>query len=238
LNFKEKNAIFCALDMKDTDLAVSFTKSIIDYIDGVKIGMEGFYSMGIDGYNRIQDLNLPIFLDLKLHDIPNTVNSAIKSLLPLKPFMLNVHVTGGAEMMVSAKQAVEESKNEKPLLVGVTILTSMNENSFKEQGLKLNIGNQVTNLANLAMKSGLNGVVCSPHEARKVKDMCGEDFLTVVPGIRPQTSGSQDQKRIMTPKEAVKNGADILIIGRPLTRSKDPISAVKEIRMSIENNDN
>jgi len=238
LNFKEKNAIFCALDMKDTDLAVSFTKSIIDYIDGVKIGMEGFYSMGIDGYNRIQDLNLPIFLDLKLHDIPNTVNSAIKSLLPLKPFMLNVHVTGGAEMMVSAKQAVEESKNEKPLLVGVTILTSMNENSFKEQGLKLNIGNQVTNLANLAMKSGLNGVVCSPHEARKVKDMCGEDFLTVVPGIRPQTSGSQDQKRIMTPKEAVKNGADILIIGRPLTRSKDPISAAKEIRMSIENNDN
>lgn len=238
MNFKEKNAIFCALDMKDTDLAVSFTKSIIDYIDGVKIGMEGFYSMGIDGYNRIQDLNLPIFLDLKLHDIPNTVNSAIKSLLPLKPFMLNVHVTGGAEMMVSAKQAVEESKNEKPLLVGVTILTSMNENSFKEQGLKLNIGNQVTNLANLAMKSGLNGVVCSPHEARKVKDMCGEDFLTVVPGIRPQTSGSQDQKRIMTPKEAVKNGADILIIGRPLTRSKDPISAVKEIRMSIENNDN
>ena len=238
MNFKEKNAIFCALDMKDTDLAVSFTKSIIDYIDGVKIGMEGFYSMGIDGYNRIQDLNLPIFLDLKLHDIPNTVNSAIKSLLPLKPFMLNVHVTGGAEMMVSAKQAVEESKNEKPLLVGVTILTSMNENSFKEQGLKLNIGNQVTNLANLAMKSGLNGVVCSPHEARKVKDMCGEDFLTVVPGIRPQTSGSQDQKRIMTPKEAVKNGADILIIGRPLTRSKDPISAAKEIRMSIENNDN
>ena len=114
----------------------------------------------------------------------------------------------------------------------------MNENSFKEQGLKLNIGNQVTNLANLAMKSGLNGVVCSPHEARKVKDMCGEDFLTVVPGIRPQTSGSQDQKRIMTPKEAVKNGADILIIGRPLTRSKDPISAAKEIRMSIENNDN
>lgn len=238
MNFKEKNAIFCALDMKDTDLAVSFTKSIIDYIDGVKIGMEGFYSMGIDGYNRIQDLNLPIFLDLKLHDIPNTVNSAIKSLLPLKPFMLNVHVTGGAEMMVAAKQAIEELKNEKPLLVGVTILTSMNENSFKEQGLKLNIGNQVTKLANLAMKSGLNGVVCSPHEARKVKDMCGEDFLTVVPGIRPQISDSQDQKRIMTPKEAIKNGADILIIGRPLTRSKDPISAAKEIRMSIDNNDN
>ena len=115
MNFKDKNAIFCALDMKDTDLAVSFTKSIVDYIDGVKIGMEGFYSMGIDGYNRIQDLKLPIFLDLKLHDIPNTVNSAIKSLLPLEPFMLNVHVTGGTEMMLSAKKAIEESINEKPV---------------------------------------------------------------------------------------------------------------------------
>ena len=200
--------------------------------------MEGFYSMGIDGYNRIQDLKLPIFLDLKLHDIPNTVNSAIKSLLPLEPFMLNVHVTGGSEMMLSAKKAIEESINEKPLLVGVTILTSMNESSFKEQGLKLDIENQVTKLAKLALKSGLNGVVCSPHEAKKVKDICGEEFLTVVPGIRPRIADSQDQKRIMTPEEAVKNGADILIIGRPLTRSKDPKSAAKEIRISIENNDN
>jgi orotidine-5'-phosphate decarboxylase len=200
--------------------------------------MEGFYSMGIDGYNRIQDLKLPIFLDLKLHDIPNTVNSAIKSLLPLEPFMLNVHVSGGTEMMLSAKKAIEESINEKPLLVGVTILTSMSESSFKEQGLKLDIENQVTKLAKLALKSGLNGVVCSPHEAKKVKDICGEEFLTVVPGIRPRIADSQDQKRIMTPKEAVKNGADILIIGRPLTKSKDPRSAAKEIRISIENNDN
>ena len=238
MNFKDKNAIFCALDMKDTDLAVSFTKSILDYIDGVKIGMEGFYSMGIDGYKRIQDLKLPIFLDLKLHDIPNTVNSAIKSLLPLEPFMLNVHVTGGTEMMLSAKKAIEESTNEKPLLVGVTILTSMNESSLKEQGLKLDIENQVTKLAKLALKSGLNGVVCSPHEAKKVKDICGEEFLTVVPGIRPRIADTQDQKRIMTPKEAVINGADILIIGRPLTGSKDPRSAAKEIRISIENNGN
>ena len=141
-------------------------------------------------------------------------------------------------MMLSAKKAIEESINEKPLLVGVTILTSMNENSFKEQGLKLDIENQVTKLAKLALKSGLNGVVCSPHEAKKVKDICGEEFLTVVPGIRPRIGDSQDQKRIMTPKEAVKNGADILIIGRPLTRSKDPRSAAKEIRISIENNDN
>jgi|TARA_B110000444_G_scaffold256046_1_gene291613 orotidine-5'-phosphate decarboxylase len=237
LKFKDKNAIFCALDTKDTDLAISFIKSIKDYIDGVKIGMEAFYSMGLEGYLRIQDLNLPIFLDLKLHDIPNTVNSAIKSLLPLNPYMLNVHVSGGGEMLRSAKQAIEDSYGEKPLLVGVTILTSMNEDSFKEQGLQLNIETQVVNLSKLAVKNGLNGVVCSPHEAKKVKDECGKDFLTIVPGIRPESFQSQDQKRIMTPKEAVNNGADILIIGRPLTKAKDPITAAKEIRKSIENND-
>ena len=235
----KKNKIFVACDSTD----IKKIRSIINKTKnskikiGYKFGLEFLNSK--NGRNFISKLkNKIIFADLKLHDIPNTVNSAIKSLLPLEPFMLNVHVTGGSEMMLSAKKAIEESINEKPLLVGVTILTSMNESSFKEQGLKLDIENQVTKLAKLALKSGLNGVVCSPHEAKKVKDICGEEFLTVVPGIRPRIADSQDQKRIMTPEEAVKNGADILIIGRPLTRSKDPKSAAKEIRISIENNDN
>ena len=184
LSFKNKNAIFCALDMKSIDQAISFTDIIKDYIDGIKIGMEAFYSMGIDGYLRLQDLNIPIFLDLKLHDIPNTVSSAIKSLIPLNPYMINVHISGGAVMLREAVNAINESKDNKPKIVGVTILTSMNESSFEEQGVKLNIQDQVINLATLAADCGLDGVVCSPHEAGMVKRKCGSDFLTVVPGIR------------------------------------------------------
>ena len=156
LSFKNKNALFCALDMKSIDQALSFTNIIKDYIDGIKMGMEAFYSMGIDGYLRLQDLNIPIFLDLKLHDIPNTVNSAIKSLIPLNPFMINVHISGGAVMLKEAVSAIHESKDNKPKIVGVTILTSMNESSFAEQGIKLNIQDQVINLATLAADCGLS----------------------------------------------------------------------------------
>ena len=130
LSFKNKNALFCALDMKSIDQALSFTNIIKDYIDGIKIGMEAFYSMGIDGYLRLQDLNIPIFLDLKLHDIPNTVSSAIKSLIPLNPYMINVHISGGAVMLREAVSAVQESKDNRPKIVGVTILTSMNAVSY------------------------------------------------------------------------------------------------------------
>ena len=235
LSFKNKNALFCALDMKSIDQALSFTNIIKDYIDGIKIGMEAFYSMGIDGYLRLQDLNIPIFLDLKLHDIPNTVNSAIKSLIPLNPFMINVHISGGAVMLKEAVSAIHECKDNKPKIVGVTILTSMNESSFAEQGIKLNIQDQVINLATLAADCGLDGVVCSPHEAGKVKSKCGKDFLTVVPGIRLEKTQSDDQKRTLTPYEAVRNGADILVVGRPLTKASDPLEVAKIIRKNIDN---
>ena len=234
LSFKNKNALFCALDMKSIDQALSFTNIIKDYIDGIKIGMEAFYSMGIDGYLRLQDLNIPIFLDLKLHDIPNTVSSAIKSLIPLNPYMINVHISGGAVMLREAVSAIHESKDNRPKIVGVTILTSMNESSFEEQGLKLNIQDQVINLATLAADCGLDGVVCSAHEAGKVKSKCGKDFLTVVPGIRLEKKQSDDQKRTLTPYEAVRNGADILVVGRPLTKASDPLEVAKIIRKNID----
>lgn len=234
MTFKNKNALFCALDMKTIDQAIALTKCIYDYIDGIKVGMEAFYSMGIEGYLRLQDLNIPIFLDLKLHDIPNTVNSAIKSLIPLNPFMINVHISGGADMLREAVVAIHESKDNKPKLVGVTILTSMNEFSFEEQGIKLNIQDQVINLATLAADCGLDGVVCSPHEAGKVKSKCGKDFLTVVPGIRLEKTKSDDQKRTLTPYEAVRNGADILVVGRPLTKASDPLEVAKIIRKNID----
>ncbi len=219
--------------MKDTDQAVSLINEIKENIDGIKIGMEAFYAMGVNGYLRLYDFGLPIFLDLKLHDIPNTVSSAIKSLLPLNPFMINIHTTGGSEMMRAAVEAISNNEIKKPKLIGVTILTSMNEDSFNEQGISIKVEQQVINLSNLAKKCGLDGVVCSPLEAKNVKNTCGEDFLTVVPGIRPNNSATNDQKRILTPSEAIKNGADILIVGRPITQAKDPNQAARKIKESI-----
>ncbi|MAV98179.1 MAG: orotidine-5'-phosphate decarboxylase [Rhodobiaceae bacterium] len=219
--------------MKDTDQAVSLINQIKENIDGIKIGMEAFYAMGHNGYLRLYDLGLPIFLDLKLHDIPNTVSSAIKSLLPLNPFIINIHTTGGSEMMRAAVEAISDNGINKPKLIGVTILTSMNEDSFNEQGISIKVEQQVINLSNLAKKCGLDGVVCSPLEAKNVKITCGEDFLTIVPGIRPNNSASNDQKRILTPSEAIKNGADILIVGRPITQAKDPNQAARSIKESI-----
>jgi len=233
LNQLIKNALFCAIDMKDTDQAVALIKQIKEHIDGIKIGMEAFYAMGANGYLRLYDLGLPIFLDLKLHDIPNTVSSAIKSLLPLNPSIINIHTTGGSAMMKAAVEAIGDIGINKPKLIGVTILTSMNEESFSEQGISLKVEQQVINLSTLAKECGLDGVVCSPLEAKDVKIKCGQDFLTIVPGIRPKNSIDDDQKRVLTPKEAIRNGADILIVGRPITQADDPNQAARSIKESM-----
>ncbi len=228
-----KNALFCAIDMKDTDQAVTLIKEIKEHIDGIKIGMEAFYAMGANGYLRLYDLGLPIFLDLKLHDIPNTVSSAIRSLLPLNPSIINIHTSGGSKMMKSAVEAISDIGINKPKLIGVTILTSMNEDSFSEQGISLKVEQQVINLSTLAKECGLDGVVCSPLEAKNVKIKCGQDFLTIVPGIRPNNFVADDQKRVLTPKEAIRNGADILIVGRPITQADDPNQAARSIKESM-----
>jgi len=233
LNQLIKNALFCAIDMKDTDQAVALIKKIKEHIDGIKIGMEAFYAMGANGYLRLYDLGLPIFLDLKLHDIPNTVSSAIKSLLPLNPSIINIHTTGGSAMMKAAVEAIGDIGINKPKLIGVTILTSMNEESFSEQGISLKVEQQVINLSTLAKECGLDGVVCSPLEAKDVKIKCGQDFLTIVPGIRPKNSIDDDQKRVLTPKEAIRNGADILVVGRPITQADDPNQAARSIKESM-----
>jgi len=219
--------------MKDTDQAVALIKQIKEHIDGIKIGMEAFYAMGANGYLRLYDLGLPIFLDLKLHDIPNTVSSAIKSLLPLNPSIINIHTTGGSAMMKAAVEAIGDIGINKPKLIGVTILTSMNEESFSEQGISLKVEQQVINLSTLAKECGLDGVVCSPLEAKDVKIKCGQDFLTIVPGIRPKNSIDDDQKRVLTPKEAIRNGADILVVGRPITQADDPNQAARSIKESM-----
>ena len=230
----QSKKIIVALDSNNFSEIEKLVKSLKKDVHAFKIGYQFFFNFGLIGYKKIYSICPKIFLDLKLHDIPNTVNSAIKSLIPLNPFMINVHISGGADMLREAVVAIHESKNNKPKLVGVTILTSMNEFSFEEQGIKLNIQDQVINLATLAADCGLDGVVCSPHEAGKVKSKCGKDFLTVVPGIRLEKTKSDDQKRTLTPYEAVRNGADILVVGRPLTKASDPLEVAKIIRKNID----
>ena len=169
-------------------------------------------------------------MDLKLHDIPNTVHSAIKALLPLKPAILNIHASGGEKMMRSAVEAISDSFDHKPLLIGVTVLTSLDSKDLIKLGINSDSNEHAVRLAELAKNSGLDGVVCSPFEAANIKEICGNNFITIVPGIRPEGSAINDQKRFMTPYQAINNGADIIIIGRPITSSKDPLKAVMAIR--------
>ena len=237
LQFKNKKALFCAIDMKEIDTAISLIHQIKDYVDGVKLGMEAFYSMGIDGYKRIQDLQLPIFLDLKLHDIPNTVSSSLESLVGLKPYMKNVHTLGGKNMLEDAVLSLNKISDDRPLLIGVTILTSMDKDSFYDLGLNVDIQKQVIELSKIAFNSGLDGVVCSALEAKYVKEFCGPGFLTVVPGIRPSGFANDDQKRMMSPINAMNNGADILIVGRPITNANSPVEVAKAIRKDLEDYD-
>ena len=228
--FNKKKLLFCALDTKNLSAAVSLTNIIKDHIDGIKIGLEAYYSIGIEGYRELADIGIPIFLDLKLHDIPNTVHSAIKALLPLKPAILNIHASGGEKMMRSAVEAISDSFDHKPLLIGVTVLTSLDSKDLIKLGVNSDSNEHAVRLAELAKNSGLDGVVCSPFEAANIKEICGNNFITIVPGIRPEGSAINDQKRFMTPYQAINNGADIIIIGRPITSSKDPLKAVMAIR--------
>jgi|TARA_B110000444_G_scaffold261086_1_gene310995 orotidine-5'-phosphate decarboxylase len=230
LIFNKKKLLFCALDTKNLSSAVSLTNIIKDHIDGIKIGLEAYYSIGIEGYRELADIGIPIFLDLKLHDIPNTVHSAIKALLPLKPAILNIHASGGEKMMRSAVEAISDSFDHKPLLIGVTVLTSLDSKDLIKLGINSDSNEHAVRLAELAKNSGLDGVVCSPFEAANIKEICGNNFITIVPGIRPEGSAINDQKRFMTPYQAINNGADIIIIGRPITSSKDPLKAVMAIR--------
>ncbi|MDB4225398.1 MAG: orotidine-5'-phosphate decarboxylase [Alphaproteobacteria bacterium] len=228
--FNKKKSLFCALDTKDLSLAVSLVNTVKGHIDGIKIGLEAYYSIGIEGYRQLEEIGIPIFLDLKLHDIPNTVHSAIKALLPLKPAILNIHASGGEKMMKSAVEAISDSSGHKPLLIGVTVLTSLDSDDLIKIGVNGDSNDQALRLAELAKNSGLDGVVCSPFEAASIKEICGNDFITIVPGIRPKGSDANDQKRFMTPHQAINNGADIIVIGRPITASEDPLKAVIGIR--------
>ena len=230
---KPYERIFVALDTPDIKKALDLAQSLKGLVGGIKLGKEFFTSLGPEGAKRITALGMPIFLDLKYHDIPNTVAGAVRSALGLKPFMLNVHASGGRQMMMAAAKAASEAGPDKPLVIGVTVLTSMNQTDLAEVGIDVDPLEHVMRLARLAKESGLDGVVCSAKEVVALRGNVGADFKLVVPGIRPEWASKDDQKRVVTPKDAIDLGADYLVIGRPITSAENPPEAAKRIAAEI-----
>lgn len=223
--------IFCAIDTPDIHHAKTLINQIVPAGCGVKLGLEFFNSFGPDGIKQIMDEcnNPPIFLDLKYYDIPNTVAGAVRAASKLGVAYLNVHASGGLDMMKAAKDAcAPETK-----LIAVTILTSFDEPSIQAAGYQAGVQDRVVQLAELTQKAGLDGVVCSSHEIEAIRKTCGQDFALMVPGIRPAGSNADDQKRIMTPKEAMDKGATHLVIGRPITKADNPAGAAAEIIQTL-----
>ena len=228
------NKVIIALDNKNLRQIVSIVNKTKSEAYGFKIGKEFFYKYGIDGYKKIYKLSPNIFLDLKLHDIPNTVENALKAIVKLKPILTTIHISGGDEMSkVSAKIIKNKTK-----ILGVTILTSLNGSQTKKYYNNQNVNQLVKNFAKSAKKNNLDGIVCSPLEIKTVRKEVGNKMLIVVPGIRlkkKQTNNKDDQKRILTPKEAINLGADFLVIGRPIVGSNSPLKTLKDINKSIIN---
>jgi orotidine-5'-phosphate decarboxylase len=223
------NPICVALDTPDLDHAVALAKALKPHVGWAKVGMEFFYAHGLAGYARVAETGLPIFLDLKLHDIPNTVASAMKALMRIapRPAIVNLHATGGFDMMKAAADAVAGQSK----LIAVTILTSLSDDDIWAAGFETakNTEAHARSLAELSKRAGLDGVVCSPHDLTGIRHDLGPDFLTVVPGIRPADTATQDQKRVATPEAALAAGADILVIGRAITGAADPARAAQDI---------
>jgi orotidine-5'-phosphate decarboxylase len=222
------NPVFVALDTPDLDNALSLARAVKPYVGGLKVGLEFITALGPDAIRRVAEIGLPVFADVKFHDIPNTVAGAARAIAGLGVAMFNVHASGGEAMMRAAADAIAPW-TPRPLLIAVTVLTSLDDAVLDSVGQRAPASEQVGRLAALVKKSGLDGVVCSAHELATVRAACGTDFLTIVPGIRPAGAAVGDQKRVMTPKQAVAAGADILVIGRPITAAPDPAEAAKAI---------
>lgn len=224
-----KNPIFSGLDTNDRAEAEALARQLAPEIGGLKIGLEFFYAFGQEGYRAIAETGVPIFLDLKLHDIPNTVAGGIRSACQLNPAIINVHASGGVAMMQAAAEAAKETQGARPWVIGVTVLTSLDDADLLAQGVSGTAQDQVLRLAANAQEAGLDGVVCSPMEIEALRAACGPDFKLIVPGIRPAGAAIGDQKRIMTPQDALARGADILVISRPIIKADNPAAAARAI---------
>ena len=232
-----RERILVAIDTPDLTRAAALAQDLKGLVGGIKLGKEFFTTHGPDGARAVAS-GQPLFLDLKFHDIPNTVAGAIRAACHLHPLIVNVHASGGRAMMEAAAQAAREASEdleiERPAVIGVTLMTSLDEGDLADIGYQGTVEERVVALARLSRESGLDGVVCSAREIGAIREACGPDFLLVVPGIRPHWAGSDDQKRIMTPAQAVAAGADYLVIGRPITGAGDPAAAARRIVEELE----
>lgn len=225
--------IVVALDYPTPKQALEMAQQLDPAKCRVKVGKELFTASGPAILEQLHKLNFDVFLDLKFHDIPNTCAGAVAAAAELGVWMVNVHASGGERMMNAAAEAIA-NKNNKPLLIAVTVLTSMEQSDLAGIGLDISPQQQVERLAKLSKQSGMDGVVSSAQEIELIKDICGKDFLTITPGIRPAGSASGDQRRIMTPEEAVNVGGDYLVIGRPITQSSNPKNTCLDIINSLQ----
>lgn len=225
--------VIVALDFSDGQKALQFVEQLPSESCRLKVGKELFTRAGPDLVRQLVGLGHDVFLDLKFHDIPNTVARACEAAAKLGVWMLNVHASGGRKMMEAASTALQEFEGRRPLLIGVTVLTSMSAEDLAEVGVSDEPAKQVERLASLAKVSGLDGVVCSPREAGQLRASLGEGFVLVTPGVRPAGVSADDQTRIMTPADAIRSGSEYLVIGRPVTQADDPVEALKTINSEI-----
>jgi orotidine-5'-phosphate decarboxylase len=235
------NPIFCAVDRPDLEGALTLVRTLAPHVGGIKLGLEFFTAQGPRGVEAMARQGLPIFLDLKLHDIPNTVAGGIRAVVELAPTFITIHAGGGREMMKAAvdEVATQAAKDNvpRPKLLGVTVLTSLDRSDLEATGVNADPSDQVLRLAALAHASGLDGVICSPLEIAALRKQCGPDFVLMVPGIRPVGSAANDQKRAMTPRQAVDLGATNLVVGRPIYQAADPSAAAEAIAREAGVND-
>ena len=220
--------IYVAIDTPDLERARTIAAAVRRHVGGLKLGLEFFTANGRDGVMALAELGLPIFLDLKLHDIPNTVAKAVQALRPLEPAVLTVHAAGGRAMLEDAKAAAPATTK----VVAVTVLTSLDENDLAAIGVKGSSHDQVERLAALAQSAGLDGIVCSGAEVAAAHHAWPKGFF-VVPGVRPADGRHGDQKRVVTPREAMDAGASIIVVGRPITAAEDPDEAAREIAATL-----
>ncbi|MPW00376.1 orotidine-5'-phosphate decarboxylase [Bombella apis] len=231
-----RTRLIAALDTASHDQAQHWAAALEGKVDAIKLGLEFTYACGLDAVKSLA-ARQELFLDLKLHDIPNTVASGLRALAPIQPSLMTIHALGGAEMISRSRAVLEEAFDDgrkRPKLLAVTVLTSMNEESLAEIGINTTPLKEVVRLARMAVRAGADGLVCSAHEITALRDALGDGPALVVPGIRPAGSSTDDQKRIMTPAQAARAGADWIVVGRPITRANDPAAAAQAIQDELQ----
>lgn len=225
--------IIVALDYEKEAEALALVDQIDPSLCRLKVGKEMFTTLGMNFVKQLHQRNFDVFLDLKYHDIPNTVARAVRSAADLGVWMVDLHASGGLRMMEEAKRILEPYGKDAPLLIAVTVLTSMEDLDLLQIGINASPREQVLRLAHLTQRAGLDGVVCSPQEVEILRNACGEDFKLVTPGIRPIGADFGDQRRVMTPTAAIRAGSDYLVIGRPITKADNPAEVLRSINASI-----